>query len=283
MRIKILATLCLVILTTLPASRVTAQVDGRMLSKLALGETPLDMSLSRDGKWLYLLTGSGNLLIYSSQGNFNGKLNVGQGFDQIMAGPTQAEIYLLSRKNKNIQVMQVSYTYNIDISNSPYKGSEDAPVTIVEYTDFQCPYCAHLGSTLDQIMQIYPGKVKIVYKSFPLNSHKYSWKAATAAVAANEKGKFWEFYKMLFAHYSQINDAKLMEIRQQFGFNTPDFESLMNSPKIRSTVATDREEGIRMGVSGTPTVFINGQQLKNKRLEGFKAAIDAALKNLDKQ
>jgi len=278
MRLKVLSILLLVISMTIPASRGMADVDGQMVSKLTLAETPLDMRLSRDGNWLYLLTASGNLLIYSSQGNYNGKINVGQGFDQIEAGPTQAEVYLLSRVNKSIQVFEVSYTFDIDISASPYKGPADAPVVIAEYTDFQCPYCARLGSTLDQIMQMYPGKIKIVYKSFPLNSHKYSWKAATAAVAANEKGKFWEFYKLLFDNYNQINDAKLLEIRRLFGFDTPEFEALMNSEKIRARVSDDREEGIRLGVNGTPTVFINGKRLKNKRPEGFKEAIDAELK-----
>jgi protein-disulfide isomerase len=278
MRLKVLSILLLMISMTLPASKGMADVNGQIVSKLTLAETPLDMRLSRDGNWLYLLTASGNLLIYSSQGNYNGKISVGQGFDQIEAGPTQAEVYLLSRKNKSIQVFEVSYTFGIDISASPFKGPADAPVVIAEFTDFQCPYCARLGSTLDQIMKMYPGKIKIVYKSFPLNSHKYSWKAATAAVAANEKGKFWEFYKLLFDNYNQINDAKLVEIRRLLGFDTPEFEALMDSAKIRERVAKDREEGLKLGVNGTPTVFINGKRLKNKRPEGFKEAIDAALK-----
>jgi protein-disulfide isomerase len=278
MRIKVLSVLIILITISIPTTRGMADVDGQMVSKLTLAETPLDMRLSRDGQWLYLLTGSGNLLIYTSQGNYNGKINVGQGFDQIEAGPTQAEVYLLSRKNKSIQVYAVSYAFDIDISASPYKGPADAPVVIAEYTDFQCHYCARLGSTLDQMMKLYPGKIKIVYKSFPLNSHKYAWKAATAAVAANEKGKFWEFYKLLFDNYNQINDAKLLEIRRLFGFDTPEFETLMNSAKIRARVSDDREEGIKLGVNGTPTVFINGKRLKNKRPEGFKEAIDAALK-----
>ena len=252
-------------------------VDTQIIAKLTLSESPLDISFSKDGKWLYLLTDSGTLLVYTSQGNFNGKLDVGKNIDRIEAGPTAEQIYLLNRKDKSVQVIEVSYTLDIDTSQSPYKGPADAPIVIVEYTDFQCPYCARLGSTLDQVMQLYPGKIKIVYKSFPLNSHKYSWKAATAAVAANEKGKFWEFYKLLFDHYNQINDAKILEIQKLLGLDTPDFNALMNSPKIRGRVAQDREEGLEFGVSGTPTVFINGKRLKNKRPEGFKAAIDAEL------
>ena len=85
MRLKVLSILLMVILTTIPASKGVADVDGRFVSRLSLEETPLDMRLSRDGQWLYLLTASGNLLIYSSQGNYNGKIKIGQGFDQIEA------------------------------------------------------------------------------------------------------------------------------------------------------------------------------------------------------
>ncbi len=282
MRLKLLLILIMLFSMTIPASGGMADVDGQIVSKLTLAETPLDMRLSKDGNWLYLLTASGNLLIYSSQGNYNGKINVGRGFDQIEAGPTQAQVYMLSRKSKSIQVVEVSYTFDIDISASPFKGPADAPVVIAEFTDFQCPYCARLGDTLDQMMKLFPGKLKIVYKSFPLNSHRYSWKAATAAVAAHEKGKFWEFYKLLFDNYSQINDAKLMEIRGVFGFDTPEFETLMKSKKVRAKVAQDREEGIKLNVNGTPTVFINGIHLKNKRPEGFKEAIEKALKDAAK-
>jgi protein-disulfide isomerase len=278
MRLKTLTILILFISLTMAASVGLADVDGRILAKLTLKETPLDMSMSKDGRWLYLLTAPGDLLIYSSEGRYNGKIEVGRGFDQVEAGAREDQVYLLNRKEKRIQVVEVDYTFDIDTSQSPFKGPADAPVVIVEYTDFQCPYCARLGATLNQMMQLYPGKIKIVYKSFPLSSHKYSWQAATAAVAANEKGKFWEFYKALFDNYNRINDAKLKEIRNLFGLDTPEFDALINSQKIRTRVATDREEGIQLGVQGTPTVFINGKRLNNKRPEGFRAAIDKELK-----
>jgi protein-disulfide isomerase len=280
MRLKTLFIMFLLVVTAIPASLGSAdKIDWSVKSKLQISENPVDMKLSRDGQWFYLLTGSGNLIVYSYQGEFNGKINVGQGFDRIEPGPLEDEVYLMNRSQKSIQLIEISYQRDIDISDSPFKGAADAPVVIVEYTDFQCPYCARLGSTLDQIMQLYPGKLKIVYKSFPLNGHPYAWKAATAAMAAYKKGKFWEFYRLLFENYSTLNDDKIMEIRKKFGFDTPDFDALMNSLEIRAKVAKDRDEGIRLGVQGTPTIFINGKRLRNKRLEGFKAAIDTALKN----
>lgn len=280
MRSKTLSILILFISLTVAASAGLADVDARILAKLTLQVSPLDMSTSKDGRWLYLLTAPGDLLIYSSEGQYNGKIEVGRGFDQVEAGAREDQVYLLNRKEKRIQVIEVTYRFDIDTSQSPYKGPADAPVVIVEYTDFQCPYCARLGATLDRMMGLYPGKIKVVYKSFPLSSHNYSWQAATTAMAANEKGKFWEVYKEIFTNYNRINEAKLKEIRNRFGLDTPEFEALMNSPEIRSHVASDRNEGIRMGVQGTPTVFINGKRLKNKRPEGFRAAIDQELKAL---
>ncbi len=278
MRLKTLMGLLMTLAIAIPFSTGMADVDWKIKSRLQIDEPPIDMKLSRDGQWFYLLTAPGNLLIYSSQGIFNGKIEVGQGFDHIEAGPTDEEIYLSSRKEKSVQVIEVSYTQDIDTSQSPYKGPVDAPIVIVEYTDFQCPYCARLGDTLDQMMQLYPGKIKVVYKSYPLNSHRYAWLAATAAMAAHEKGKFWEFYKLLFKNYNQLNDAKIAEIRKSFGFDTPQFEALMNSDKIRARVSDDAQEGVRVGVRGTPTVFINGKLLKNKRPDGFKQAIEKELK-----
>jgi predicted DsbA family dithiol-disulfide isomerase len=278
MRAKTLTFLILLISAVMAASTSLADVNGRMLGSLPLQGTPLDMGMSKDGRWLFVLTVQGNLLIYSAQGQYNGKIEVGQGFDQVEAGARDDQVYLLNRKEKRIEVVEVAFTFDIETSNSPYRGAADAPVVIVEFTDFQCPYCAHLGATLDQMMQLYPGKLKIVYKSFPLTSHKYSWQAATAAMAANKKGEFWKFYKELFDNYNKLDDAKLLEIRKHFGFDTPEFEALMNSPEIRTQVAFDRNEGIRLGVEGTPTVFINGKRLLNKRPEGFKEAIEEALK-----
>jgi protein-disulfide isomerase len=277
MRFKTLSILILFICVTVSASAGLADVDSRILAKLNLQAAPLDMSISRDGRWLYLLTAPGDLLVYSSEGRYNGKIEVGRGFDQVEAGANVDQIYLMNRKEKSIQVVEVTYTYDINTSQSPFKGPVDAPVVIVEYTDFQCPYCARLGATLDQMMELYSGKVKVVYKSFPLTSHRYSLQAATTALAANEKGKFWEVYKEIFANYNRIDDNKLKEIRNRFGLDTPEFMALMNSPEIRNRVISDRNEGIQLGVQGTPTVFINGKRLDNKRPEGFKAAIDKEL------
>jgi len=272
--------LCLVtsLLILVFATLGFAEVDLKIISKLQLNEPPVDMTFSRDGQWLYLLFKNGDLLVYTYQGQLQGKVSVGRGFDQLEAGPREDEVYLLNRKAKNIQIVEVNPTRQIDISGSPFKGAADAPVVITEYTDFQCPYCAKLGAVLDQMLLMFPGKVKIVYKSFPLANHRFSWKAATSAMAAHRMGKFWAFYDRLFENYKDLNDEKIMEIRRSFGFDTPEFDALIVAPDVRAKVAGDREEGLRIGVRGTPTVFINGKRLKDKSLQGLQDAVVRELK-----
>lgn len=255
-----------------------ADVDLKIKSELEFEKPPVDITFSRDGQWLYILFQNGDLLIYTYQGEMKGKVEVGPGFDKIEPGPFEDEIYLLNRKTNKIKIIEATPIRGIDISTSPFKGAADAPVVIVEYTDFQCPYCAKLGAIFSQMLKKYPGKLKIVYKSYPLQNHKFAWKAAANAMAAHQKGKFWEFHDRLFANSKNLNDAKIMEIRKSLGFDTPEFDALIKSAAVRKKVADDRNEGQKNGVRGTPTVFINGKRLKDKSLKGFTLAIDNELK-----
>jgi protein-disulfide isomerase len=139
-----------------------------------------------------------------------------------------------------------------------------------------------LGAIFSKILKKYPGKIKIVYKSYPLQSHKFAWKAAANAMAAHQKGKFWEFHDRLFANSKNLNDAKIMEIRKSLGFDTPEFDELIKSAAVRKKVADDYKEGQRNGVRGTPAGFVNGERLKDKSFKGFTVAIDNEFKKLNK-
>lgn len=259
-----------------------AEVDWSLKTELNFKKTPVDMAFSRDAQWLYVLTEDGHLLVYTYDHQLKGKIPVGTEFEKIVSGPSRDLIYLLSRKGNKIRVIEANPSQQIDISGSPYKGAVDAPVVITEFTDFQCPYCAELGEIFKRLLQQYPEKIKIVYKSFPLSSHRYAWKAATHAMAAHQEGKFWEFHDRLFENYKTLDDNKFMEIRKALGFDTPEFEAIMGSPQVRSQVALDLNEGQRLGVRGTPTVFINGKRVKDKSLKGFQAAIEKELNELRK-
>ncbi len=278
MQRKIFLATLLTLSLILPVQSSLAEMEWQTTKQFNLPDIPLDMEFSKDGQWLYLLTEKGQLLVYDRMGEFRGNIEVDQGFDALEPGPYGTEVYLLSSTSKRVQVIEITHSHNIDINQSPYKGTADAPVVIVEYTDFQCPYCAKLVDIYEELMKTYPQKLKIVYKSFPLSNHKYAYRAATVAMAAHRKGRFWEFHDRLFEHHKDLDDDKIDALRKEFGFDTSEFNALIADPQIRAQVARDRSQGQRMGVRGTPTVFINGKQLKDKRLEGFKAAIDKELK-----
>jgi protein-disulfide isomerase len=128
------------------------------------------------------------------------------------------------------------------------------------------------------VLDKYPNNVKLVVKNFPLPSHKFAYKAATAALAANLQGKFWEFHNQLFKNYNAINDAKIQDIAKELGLNMEKFNKDMQSPAIKSLITRDMNNGREVGVHGTPTIFVNGKTLKNRSMPGIYQVIEAELK-----
>jgi protein-disulfide isomerase len=133
---------------------------------------------------------------------------------------------------------------------------------------------------LEQLLIEYPGKVKLVFKNFPIRSHKYALAAAVAALAAEPLGKFWEFHDTLFSNYNRLNDQKIQEIVGLLGLDESKFKEQQKNPAITERVRQDYEEGIRLGVRGTPTIFINGKKLRDRDMESMESVIE---KELQKQ
>jgi protein-disulfide isomerase len=127
------------------------------------------------------------------------------------------------------------------------------------------------------VLDKYPNNVKLVVKNFPLSSHKFAYKAASAALAANVQGKFWEFHSALLKNYNAINDAKIQDIAKELGLDMEKFNKDMQSPAIKSLIERDITNGRKAGVLGTPTVFINGKNLENRSLPGISQVIEAEL------
>ena len=135
---------------------------------------------------------------------------------------------------------------------------------------------------LEQVLEKYPQDVKVVFKNFPLQNHKFAMKAAVAALAAESQGKFWEFHDLLFENYNKINDQKIQDIAVAVGLNLEEYEKMKKDPSIQGKVRRDLSDGRRAGVRGTPTVFINGRRLRDRSLKGFQVAIDKQLEKLGK-
>jgi protein-disulfide isomerase len=128
------------------------------------------------------------------------------------------------------------------------------------------------------VLEQYPDKVKIVKKPFPLRMHKMARPAAIAALAAADQGKFWEYNDKLFANLRSLSDQKFIEIAQELGLDMDAFQKSLKDPKHQAIISKNALDGAMVGVTGTPSIFVNGRRIKNRSLNGFKQMIDAALK-----
>jgi len=260
-----------------------AEVQMTIARTLSLDEAPVDSALSAGGKYIFVLTDKGTVLVYTADGRLNDTLSVDKSVDSIKAGPREEILLLVSSKTKTVQIAVLEFVQDINIAGSPSKGAADAPVTIVLFTDFQCPYCARMVPLLDQVLEKNKGKAKLIFKNFPLSTHQFARKASAAALAAGKQGKFWELHDRLFQNYNRLNDQVVQEQAQQLGLDMPRFQKDMNDPQIMQMVNQDYQDGAKAGVRGTPTVFVNGSLLRNNSLEGFQAAIDRELEKKGKK
>ncbi len=131
---------------------------------------------------------------------------------------------------------------------------------------------------LEQLLEKYPTDVKVVFKNFPIRSHKFAIQAAMAALAAGRQDKFWEFHDELFKNYNRLNEQKFQEIATQLGLDQTKFEEHRKNPVEAARIQQDYEEALSLGVRGTPTLFINGKKLKNRSMENMEILINEALK-----
>ena len=127
------------------------------------------------------------------------------------------------------------------------------------------------------MLEKYPKEVKLVIKHFPLAKHKFAQKASTAALAAYRQGKFWEFHERIFQNFKVLSDAKLQEIARELALDLKKFNEDIQDPAIRNQINFDLRNGRRVGVRGTPTVFVNGKRLQKKKIQGFTRIIEAEL------
>lgn len=171
-----------------------------------------------------------------------------------------------------------SPSFKIATDDQPAKGSAKASVTIVEFTDFQCPSCARQHPVLERIVSEFGDRVRLVVRDFPLSQHANARKAAEAAEAAREQNKYWEYVSVLFRNQSALEVDKLRQYATQVGLDRTRFDASLDSGKFAEQVQRDVVDGHKLGINGTPTLFINGKRISDNSYEGMKSAIEAALK-----
>jgi protein-disulfide isomerase len=165
----------------------------------------------------------------------------------------------------------------IPIGNSFTKGPAKATVTLIEFSDLQCPYCAQLSPILDAVVKAYPADVRLVYKHFPLSFHSQAREAAAAAIAAGNQGKFFEFRSRVAPHFRELSEALYISTAQELGLDMAKFKREMSlTPAINKLLDEDTELGRQVGVEGTPTVFVNGHLAEDRTYEYFAGVIEQA-------
>ena len=192
-----------------------------------------------------------------------------------------AEYYEGLKKDMGIEMLLPPYEPpKVQVAaTGPAKGPENAPITIVEFSDYECPYCVRAEGTVKDVLAAYPGKIRLVYRDYPLPMHPKAPKAAEAAHCAEDQGKYWEMHDKLFASNPKLEVADLKAAARDVGLDGGKFDQCLDSGEKAKVVEMHKKAGDEAGVSGTPAFFINGHPLSGAQpLDAFKAIIDQELK-----
>ena len=199
---------------------------------------------------------------------------------QSSGGSHQVASTPVAQQNTPVNTAQIPVRYNVPVGNNPYVGPENAPITLIEFGDYQCPYCREwFQDTYPQIMTAYQGKIRFVFRDFPLSAiHANAFPAAEAADCAGEQGKYWPFHDKLFNGGLSLGSDTYLQYASDLGLDVTKFTSCIDTNKYQAAVEANYEFGSNMGISSTPTFFINGLALVGAQpFSVFKQVIDQEL------
>jgi len=163
----------------------------------------------------------------------------------------------------------------------PSKGPESAPVTIVEFSDFECPFCAKGAATAKQLVEANHGNVRLVFRDLPLQMHEHAQEAAEAGQCADEQGRFWDMHDYMFSNQAKLSPADLKTAARQLGLDGPKFEECLDTGKYAGKVGENVEAAEELGIASTPSFLINGRLIAGAQpIDVFQRAIDEELSQL---
>lgn len=249
------------------------------------------------GEFPLLMTDDGKYLIINSEivdtGTFKeSQLKGFKGGSFVMGGSQQVPVYISNNGQYLVLGTEIMDTTidphqeimeKISLKDVPVKGNKDAEVIVVEYSDFQCPFCKRGKDMLPDILKSYEGKINVSFKQLPLRNHNWAMPAAIASVCAYQQGndKFWEMHDKLFDNQKQItlenSEQKFNQFAKEIGLDTKKFDACLDSPEVKAKVEKDVAEATSIGVQSTPTFVVNGMIVPGANPEGLKSAIDIKL------
>jgi protein-disulfide isomerase len=212
--------------------------------------------------------------------------------DLVKKGTPRAKVYDAIMKKAKTEVSAPSdhgsasdddSPKKVDVGNAPTRGPKNAPITFVLFSDFQCPFCSRVEPALAELEKLYPGKIRVAWKNFPLSFHNNARSAAEAAMAANEQGKFWKMHAMLFKNQDALEESDLEKYAKEIGLDMEKYKAAMSSHKFAAVVEADIKQGSSLGVEGTPATFVNGHLISGAQPpEAFEMIVKKELGRSDK-
>jgi glutaredoxin len=257
--------LILFLILTLVASIVHAEVSYEAILTTDLETSVVDVATDPDEDLVFLLTQTAVLFYSPKEKAVIDRIPLSETFDRI-ALLDNDRLILTGAEPSRISIIHYDRIYPIDITDRAFKGPADAKVTIVVFDDYQCPYCARLERFIEQVLEQFPTGVKYVIKHFPLPSHSFAHQGAMAALAAGKQGKFWEFHSRLLENHDKVNEQKILDIAGELELDMDQFAKDRQLASSRLLIQEDVKNGKAIGVTGTPSAFINGKRIRNREL-----------------
>ncbi len=250
------------------ADKFTASgINWTQKANWSLSSKPVSIAQSLDNKKVFILTEEHKVFVYSADGQKLGEIPVDAGTNAIDIAPRGEMLYLINNQTNEYKAYDVSFNQVIDVTGAPILGNPDAPVTIVEFSDFQCPFCSKVKPALDEVLKEHPDTVRIIYKHLPLvRIHPMAEPAARAAIAAQKQGRFWQMHDALFnlgeEGWGQANVIE--EVAQNIGLNMTQFKADWDSEETRMKLAKDMMDAQNADVMATPSLFVNGKPVEDR-------------------
>jgi len=248
---------------------------------------PIDSAISADGKTAYILT-KGSILLYGlKDGRILDVIPLEKKYSSISVSPKGDQLLLTrgSLFDKSVSVIKFTTTLDLPAGTSPILGSPDASVTLTVFTDYQCPYCNKSFPSYEQLLKKYPNDLNVVLKHYPLQRiHPFAPQSAIAALAADKQGKYLEFSAIMFKNYRNfkkdmpLNEETLQKYAKEIGLDLKQFNQDRKDPAFQQQLNNDKKLARQAGVRGVPSLFINGQPVKDRSLDGMSKMVAAELK-----
>ena len=260
----------------LKKNNTAGDLNWSVQSTWTLPAKPLDIAQSLDNKKVFILGADAKVHIFTPDGKKMGELPVDPNVSAIDIAPRGEMLYLINSKSNSYTAIDISFNQKIDITGAPIEGNTEAPVTLVVFSDFECPWCGKLEPVLKQLLTNNKDNLRIVFKHLPLPMHPQAEPAALAAIAAQKQGKFWQMHDALF-QITNWTPNVIDETAQKTGLNMEKFKADLNNQETQMQLAKDKTDAQLADVSSTPSLFVNGRPVKDRTLPALQVMVDEAL------